>query len=101
MEIFFVHKGIEELPKFWKIEGVLLLVMLAVSLLSFALISVVPGMIGKLIILVVTIALIVIFRSISQKTGIKGVKKKIGARKQPDIIIVTKPHLQHDAKDIR
>lgn len=92
--IWEVHKKIQKNVSAFSVEGVFLFFLMGWLIFCFIILMLIKSILGVILASIVTVALFLIVALIaiflSQRYGIRGLCKKIGAGRQPSEIICTK-----------
>jgi hypothetical protein len=84
-----LFKGIQKAPQFWKIEGIFLVFWGIDVFLAIIFVMFMSGWLGKIIIIAISLVITFLLRRLSIKYGVRTIKKIIGRRAQPNILIAT------------
>lgn len=84
-----LFRGIQRPPQFWKIEGIFLVFWGVDVFLAILFVMFMSGWVGKIIIIVISLLITLALRKLSIQYGVRNVKKIIGKRSQPNILIAT------------
>lgn len=83
-------REIQNNPQFQKFEGIFLIILIAIVIIIFIIFSVVTGTTAKICVIIFGLVSIYALREISRSLGWRGLKKIIGNKNQPNLIIITK-----------
>lgn len=86
-----IFREIQNPPKFWKFEGLFLGMFFGLIIFCMILTVLIYTWYVKLLILIIGTILSFILQYYSKKNGVRGMKKIIGERQQPKLIIATDP----------